>query len=213
MERITVNVIRNIYCVGRNYGLHAAELGNAIPDSPMIFMKPTHAAVEMDGSVVSLPSGFGSVHYEAELVVRIGRPYTLGATADELINGFALGIDLTMRDVQDELKMKQHPWLKAKGFRASAPMTAFRPLAEPLAELAAHEFSLWINDSEKQRGHIRDMIFDLQLLIDHIGDHYGLDQGDIIFTGTPAGVGQVYDGDRLELIWGDAVIGSCRIQL
>lgn len=202
--------IRNIYCVGRNYVLHAAELGNAVPDSPMIFMKPTHAAVEMNGGDIQLPFDHGVIHYEAELVVRIGQPYTVGASADELIDGFALGLDLTMRELQDELKKKQHPWLKAKGFRNSAPMTTFRPLSKPLVELAEREFSLHMNGVEKQRGHIRDMIFDLQHLIDHIGGHYGLDSGDVIFTGTPAGVGEVEHGDLMEIYWGGELLGSCQ---
>lgn len=205
--------IRNIFCVGRNYVLHAAELGNEVPESPMIFMKPTHAAAVMDGGMVELPAQYGEIHYEAELVVRIGKPYVAGAAAAELIDGFALGLDFTMRELQSELKKKQHPWLKAKGFRNSALLTAFRPLTDPLAELEAREFVLRINSQEKQRGHIRDMIFDLQQLIDHVGSYYGLDAGDVIFTGTPAGVGSVHDGDHLSLYWGEECLGECRIRL
>jgi len=208
-----VEGIRNIFCVGRNYVLHAAELGNEVPDSPMIFMKPTHAVAEMNGGRIGLPGQYGDIHYEAELVVRIGRPYAPGLAASNLIDGFALGLDLTMRELQGELKKKQHPWLKAKGFRNSALLTAFRPLTDPLAELEAREFVLRINSVEKQRGHIRDMIFDLQQLIDHIGNHYGLDAGDLIFTGTPAGVGSVQDGDHLALYWGEECLGECRIKL
>jgi len=208
-----VETIRNIYCVGRNYVLHAAELGNEVPKSPMIFMKPTHAATEMNGGTVELPQQFGDIHYEAELVVRIGRPYTSGITADEMIDSFALGLDLTMRDLQSELKKKQQPWLKAKGFRNSALLTPFQALTDPIHDLGSREFILRINDQEKQRGHIRDMIFDLQQLIDHIGDHYGLDAGDLIYTGTPAGVGSLHDGDHLALFWGEERFGDCRIKL
>lgn len=208
-----METIRNIYCVGRNYVLHAAELGNEVPKSPMIFMKPTHAATEMNGGTVELPQQFGDIHYEAELVVRIGRPYTSGITADEMIDSFALGLDLTMRDLQSELKKKQQPWLKAKGFRNSALLTPFQALTDPIHDLGSREFILRINDQEKQRGHIRDMIFDLQQLIDHIGDHYGLDAGDLIYTGTPAGVGSLHDGDHLALFWGEERFGDCRIKL
>lgn len=204
--------LRNLYCVGRNYRLHAAELGNAVPDSPMIFMKPSHAAAMMDGRDIFIPSSFGSVHYEAELVVRIGQQYEEGVAISEMIDGFALGLDLTLRDLQSELKAKQHPWLRAKGFRSSAPLTAFQPLTDPEAELAAHEFSLRINGEERQRGHIDEMIFDLQVLLDHIGSHYGLDVGDVIFTGTPAGVGQVQDGDQMELYWGERMLGACKLR-
>ncbi|GIQ69952.1 FAA hydrolase family protein [Xylanibacillus composti] len=204
--------IRNVYCVGRNYKLHAEELGNAVPKSPMIFMKPTHALVPMDGGDIVLPGGYGQVHYEAELVVRIGAAYERGMKAAALVSDFALGIDFTLRDLQEELKQKQHPWLKAKGFRAAAPLTRFLPAAGTEI-LEAASFSLRINDDEVQRGHVRDMIFDVQTLIDHIGGHYGLAEGDVIYTGTPAGVGRIADGDRMALYWGEEQLGSCRVCL
>lgn len=204
-------MIRNIYCVGRNYRLHAAELGNEVPNSPMIFMKPTHSAVTMDGGRISLPSRHGSIHYETELVIRIGGDYRPGIAAQDIIDAFAIGIDFTLRDVQDELKKKQHPWLKAKGFKASAPLTAFRPIAA--SRLHEEHFSLMLNGVEKQRGHIRDMIFDFQTLIDHIGQHYGLEADDVIFTGTPAGVGEVQHGDHMELYWGKERAGDCYIEV
>jgi fumarylpyruvate hydrolase len=204
-------MIRNVYCVGRNYKLHAAELGNAVPESPMIFMKPTHSVVPMNGQAIHLPSKFGSIHYEAELVVKIGKPYENGVLAQDIIDSFALGIDFTMRDEQDHLKSKQHPWLKAKGFKASAPLTEFHPLSS-LVELSAETFSLKINEIEKQRGHIEDTIFNLQNLVDEIGTHYGLKEGDVIFTGTPAGVGPIKDGDQMKLFWGETLLGECVIK-
>ena len=204
---------RNIYCVGRNYGKHAAELGNAVPDSPMIFMKPSHAAYPMDGGVLTLPAGFGSIHYEAELVVRIGRPYEPGISLKDLLQDFTLGLDLTLRDVQSELKEKQHPWLKAKGFRGSAPLAAFQPLPASQEALTGSEFSLTINGQERQRGKLADAIFDLTVLVEHIGTHYGLDAGDLIFTGTPSGVGELRSGDKLELYWADAPAGSCSVAI
>ncbi|MBJ6362406.1 fumarylacetoacetate hydrolase family protein [Paenibacillus sp. GCM10012307] len=204
-----MSTIKNVYAVGRNYALHAAELGNATPETPMIFMKPSHAAVLLDGREIRLPDQFGAVHYETELVIRMAREYEPGAKAEELIGDFALGLDLTLRDVQTELKAKQLPWLKAKGFKSSAPITAFRRF-EGLSQLAAASFSLNINGEERQRGHIQDMIFDLQTLIDHIGGHYGLGEGDVIFTGTPAGVGEIKKYDEMELFWGDELLGSCR---
>ncbi len=108
--------IRNIYCVGRNYGLHAAELGNSVPDEPMIFTKPTHAITQMDGSAIELPAGRGEVHYEAELVLHIGRDYSPGNTVDELVDRMALGIDFTLRDVQNVVKQKGYPCCRPKGF-------------------------------------------------------------------------------------------------
>lgn len=98
--------IRNIYCVGRNYGLHAAELGNDIPEEPMIFTKPTHALTPMNGSVIELPGDRGEVHYEAELVPHIGRKYEQGLTVDQLVDRMALGIDFTLRDVQTIIKKR-----------------------------------------------------------------------------------------------------------
>ncbi|WP_270169118.1 fumarylacetoacetate hydrolase family protein [Paenibacillus sp. SYP-B4298] len=202
----------SLYCVGRNYKLHAAELGNEVPDSPMLFMKPPRAAAPMDGQTIALPGRYGAVHYEAELVIAIGREYEAGMKAQELVTGFALGLDLTLRELQDDLKRKQHPWLKAKGFKGSAPMTAFERIDGP-DELAKAEFSLQVNGIERQRGHIADMIFDLQTLVDHIGQHYGLGAGDVIFTGTPAGVGAIQDQDEMALFWGDERRGHCRFAI
>jgi fumarylpyruvate hydrolase len=142
----------------------------------------------------------------------VGKPYEQGILASDLLDSFALGIDFTMRDVQDELKQKQHPWLKAKGFKASAPLTEFQPMSS-IENLFAESFSLTINGVEKQRGHLQDTIFNLQTLVDEIGTHYGLAEGDIIFTGTPAGVGPVQDGDQMKLYWGESLLGECRIEL
>jgi fumarylpyruvate hydrolase len=105
-----INSIRNVYCVGRNYKAHAAELGNDVPDQPMIFIKPTHALIAMDDRTVLIPGDQGAVHYEAELVIHIGKPYRTGIAIDELVDQFTLGIDLTLRDVQSEIKKKGHPW-------------------------------------------------------------------------------------------------------
>lgn len=202
--------IRNVYCVGRNYGLHAAELGNAVPEQPMLFSKPTHALIALDGGDILLPGSRGEVHYEMEIVIRIGRPYEKGIRADELVDGVALGIDFTLRDVQSELKKKGYPWLAAKGFRHSAPITPFRPFAGTEA-LGLKEFVLLKNGAEAQRGNANDMIFKLQTIIDFCAEHFGLGQGDAIFTGTPAGVGPVADGDRFTLqfgseTWGEGVV-------
>jgi fumarylpyruvate hydrolase len=204
--------IRNIYCVGRNYRLHAEELGNAVPDKPMIFSKPTHALVAMDGREIGLPVNQGEIHHEAELVVHLARAYEPGAQLNDLIDRMALGIDFTLRDVQSELKKKGHPWLLAKGFRGSAPLTRFIdfPGAERITEL---DFTLTNNGKEVQRGNAKDMIFSLQHIIEYCAVHFGLGAGDIIFTGTPAGVGPVADGDRLQLNWGGELLGESTVRL
>jgi fumarylpyruvate hydrolase len=204
--------IRNIYCVGRNYGLHAAELGNAIPDEPMIFTKPTHSVVSIQSQTISLPGDRGEVHFETELVLRVGKDYKQGMKVDELVDGMALGIDFTLRDVQSVIKKKGHPWLPAKGFLNSAPLSEFH--AFPGFEAVKQtEFSLLKNGEEAQRGNLNDMIFDLQVIIDFIAKHFGLGEGDIIFTGTPEGVAAVQSGDVLELVWGDESYGKFTISL
>ncbi|MBB6019136.1 2-keto-4-pentenoate hydratase/2-oxohepta-3-ene-1,7-dioic acid hydratase in catechol pathway [Paenibacillus sp. JGP012] len=203
--------ICNVYCVGRNYKLHAEELGNAVPDEPMIFMKPSHAVVPLNGEALELPASRGEVHYEAELVIRIGRNYEPGVRVDELVDAYAFGIDFTLRDVQTVIKKKGHPWTAAKGFKNSAPITAFQtfPGAETLLE---NDFTLTKNGVQVQRGNISNMIFSLQNIVDYVGHQYGLGPGDIIFTGTPEGVGAAAAGDVLELAWGSEVLGACTIK-
>ncbi|OAB39874.1 fumarylacetoacetate hydrolase [Paenibacillus macquariensis subsp. defensor] len=204
------SMIRNVYCVGRNYRLHAAELGNAVPQEPMIFMKPSHAVIPLDQSVITLPKDQGEVHYEGEIVILIHRDYEPGVTVNELVEVMALGIDFTLRDVQQVIKEKGHPWTAAKGFKSSAPLTPF--VAFPgMEELNVQDFTVMKNRVEVQRGNASDMIFSLQNIVDYIGLHYGLGKGDLIFTGTPAGVGPVSQGDQFDLLWGDKQLGSCII--
>lgn len=200
--------IRNIYCVGRNYRLHAEELGNAVPDKPMLFMKPSHALVSMDGRTIELPGDRGQIHFEAELVLHIGRTYEAGIAADDLVDRMALGLDFTLRDVQNVLKQKGHPWLAAKGFLRSAPLGPLRTFPGTYAA-ANTDFTLRKNGLEVQRGNIQAMIFDLQQIVDFCAANYGLGEGDLIYTGTPEGVGQVSDGDCFELYWGEELAGSC----
>ncbi|MBM7867296.1 FAA hydrolase family protein [Heliobacterium gestii] len=199
--------IRNIYCVGRNFPLHAAELGNAIPERPLIFSKPTHALVLLDGSALHLPGTRGAVHYEAELVLRVDHPYQKGSTADGLIGAMALGIDFTLRDVQAESKRKGQPWLEAKGFPNSAALTPFIPFPG-VAALAEADFTLTRNGVEAQRGNVRDMLFNVQQILDFCAASFGIGPGDIIYTGTPAGVGPVTPDDTFHLYWGSRCLGQ-----
>lgn len=199
--------IQNIYCVGRNYRLHAAELGNDVPTRPMIFNKPTHALAEAVGTEIELPGTRGELHYETELVLHIARPYEAGATLEQMVDKVALGIDFTLRDVQSELKKAGHPWLLAKGFQNSAILTPFH--AFPGVEvLQGTDFSLLKNGEQVQRGNISDVIFDMMTIISYIAEHFGLDRGDIIYTGTPAGVGPIADKDVMTLVWGEEEWGQ-----
>jgi 2-keto-4-pentenoate hydratase/2-oxohepta-3-ene-1,7-dioic acid hydratase in catechol pathway len=204
--------IKNIFCVGRNYARHARELGNALPQAPLFFSKPTHAFIEAGGGPVTLPGGRGRLHYEAEWVVRIGRPPAPGMAAEALIDGMALGIDFTLRDIQSELKQKGYPWLEAKGFVHSAVVTPFITFPGTTACYRS-DFTLTINGREVQRGNIAHMIFTPQALIDYCSVHFGLGPGDLIFTGTPEGVGQTADGDVFQLKWGNRPLGSFTAQL
>jgi 2-keto-4-pentenoate hydratase/2-oxohepta-3-ene-1,7-dioic acid hydratase in catechol pathway len=204
--------LRNVYCIGRNYGLHAAELGHAVPEEPMVFLKPTHAIVPMLGQEIRLPGGRGSVHYETELVVRAGADYEPGMAEADWIDAFAVGIDFTLRDVQSALKAKGYPWLAAKGFRHSAPLSEWRPFPG-LKALQETAFSLAINGEVRQVGRTAEMIFPIGTVAAYIAEHFGLRKGDIIFTGTPAGVGPVADGDRLDVSWDGKPLGSFRVRL
>lgn len=204
--------IRNVFCVGRNYRLHAQELGNAVPTSPFLFSKPTHSLVEADGEAIKLPGNQGEVHYEVEIVVHIARDYQPGLTADDLIDKMALGIDFTLRDVQTGLKEKGLPWLLAKGFINSAVLTPFHPFPG-MAALQQTDFQLLKNGEQVQKGNISDVIFDLDTLIRFAVEHFGLSAGDILFTGTPAGVGAVVDGDRLSMVWGDDIWGEFTLSM
>ncbi|WP_199622221.1 fumarylacetoacetate hydrolase family protein [Paenibacillus alkalitolerans] len=208
---MTKRQFHNVYCVGRNYAEHAKEMGNAVPESPLLFMKPSHAVVPMEGEL-ALPGGAGDIHHEAELVLHVAKPYAPGARVEDLVDRIGLGLDLTLRDVQSELKKQGHPWLPAKGFRGSAPLTALFPF--PGTERVTNtEFSLRKNGETVQRGFARDMIFPLQTLVDFIGSRFGLGAGDLIFTGTPSGVGKVSGGDRLELYWDGALLGALTVRL
>ncbi|WP_223587575.1 fumarylacetoacetate hydrolase family protein [Neobacillus bataviensis] len=204
--------IRNIYCVGRNYAAHAKELNNAVPTSPFLFSKPTHAFVEANGQEIYLPGNRGSIHYETELVIYIGRKHEKGMKADEVIDLMGIGIDFTLRDIQAELKKKGYPWLLAKGFPHSAVMSQFIEFPG-INQLMDKDFTLIKNGEMVQQGIIKNMIFDLQTIVDFTSEHFGLGEGDIIFTGTPEGVGQVFDGDHLSLKWDNQILGDCVVKL
>ncbi|MGJ7912661.1 fumarylacetoacetate hydrolase family protein [Neobacillus sp. LXY-1] len=202
----------NIYCVGRNYVEHAKELQNEVPTSPMIFSKPTHALIEATGQEISLPGNRGSIHYETEIVIRMGRSYEKGLIVDEMVDSMAIGIDFTLRDVQSELKKKGHPWLLSKGFPNSAIVSQFIPFPG-VDEMKQIDFSLLKNGVKVQQGNIQNMIFELRTIIDFIALNFGLGEGDLIFTGTPEGVGPIKDRDHLTLCWGDNILGDCLVNL
>lgn len=199
--------IKNIYCIGRNYKKHAEELGNEVPDKPLLFSKPTSALSEANGSVITYPNDKGEIHHELEIILYVGNEVKDGFKTDDIITKMALGIDFTLRDVQSALKKKGHPWLIAKGFRNSAIRTEFWDFPGE-AKCKETDFSLIRNNETVQQGNTNALIFDFQTLLEYIHQEIGLSKGDIVYTGTPEGVGPIADKEEYTLKWGEEVKGS-----
>jgi 2-keto-4-pentenoate hydratase/2-oxohepta-3-ene-1,7-dioic acid hydratase in catechol pathway len=187
-----------IICIGRNYVAHARELNNEVPDRPVFFMKPDSALV-ISNRPFFYPEFSKDVHHEIEVVIRINR---LGRSIEErfahrYFNELALGVDFTARDLQAEQKKKGLPWEIAKGFDYSAPVSEFYPL-DKLGDIHHLDFHLDINGKTVQEGNTSLMIFSFEKIIAYVSRFMTLKTGDLIFTGTPAGVGPVAINDRLE---------------
>lgn len=187
-----------IICIGRNYADHAAELGNAVPDEPVIFMKPKSALLQAH-TPFYYPEFTNELHYECELVLRVCKngKYIQERHASNYYNAVTVGIDFTARDIQDECKKNGLPWEKAKAFDNSAAVGKFIDLT-PDFNKKSIEFSLNKNGETVQKGLSKDMIFSFDSIISHISNYFSLNIGDLIFTGTPAGVGECVVGDELE---------------
>ena len=200
-----------IFCIGRNYAEHAKELNNAVPTKPMVFMKPPTALL-LDGKPLFYPDFTRNLHHEIEIVLRISKNGKAiePAFAYRYYDHIALGIDFTARDVQDELKAKGQPWELAKGFDGSAVLSDFRPLSN--FDVADIKFELQKNGTAVQVGTTQDLIFSFDTLVSYISKFFTLQQGDIIFTGTPAGVGAVAVGDLLEGFLEGEKLLTCEIK-
>lgn len=186
-----------IYCIGRNYAEHAAELGNAVPTSPIVFLKSWGALRRVDQELLAYPTE--TFHHEAELVLRVGRAVALGATPGwEVVDEVALGLDLTRRGVQSELKAKGLPWTAAKSFAGAAVISGFVPRSA-FRDPDAIEFTLTVGGEARQRGNTRDMIFKVPALLAHLAASTPLLPGDLIYTGTPPGVAGIRKGDAFVL--------------
>lgn len=190
--------VHRIYCVGRNYAEHAKEMGHAVErEVPTFFMKPADAA--WPRAEVPYPPGTTNLHHEVELVLALaagGRDLD-PARALDCVFGYALGLDLTRRDLQAAAKAKGNPWDTAKGFDASAPIGAIVPAAT-IGHPRAGELLLVVNGSERQRADIATMIFKVPEILAALSRLYELAPGDLVFTGTPAGVGPLLPGDAFE---------------
>jgi len=184
--------VQRLFCIGRNYAAHAAELGNDKPAEPVVFMKPPTAIVPT-GHDVHLPRYRGPVHQEAELVLLIGRN---GANDERDIAGVTLGLDLTLREEQNRLKAAGLPWELAKAFDDSAPLGAFVPAPAHFDGLV---FECRVNDQLRQQGNTDNMLFSVAQLIGFLAARFSLRRGDLVFTGTPEGVGPLVPGDDVEL--------------
>ncbi len=178
--------VRRILCVGRNYAAHRREMGGDDRDPPFFFSKPSDAVV-LPGVDVPYPSATSDLHHEIELVVAIGDG---GA-----IFGFAVGVDLTRRDLQNGFKAKGQPWDAAKGFDASAPISAIVPTTGAIPQ---GRITLSVNGETRQAGEVADMIWSVEEILVEAGKLWNLEAGDLIFTGTPEGVGPLVRGDRVD---------------
>jgi 2-keto-4-pentenoate hydratase/2-oxohepta-3-ene-1,7-dioic acid hydratase in catechol pathway len=187
-----------IICIGRNYAEHAQELGNEIPDEPVVFMKPKSALLQAH-TPFYYPEFTNELHYECELVLRVCKngKYIQERHAANYFNGISVGIDFTARDIQDECRKKGLPWEKAKAFDNSAGVGKFIDIT-PGFNLKNINFSLKKNGELVQEGNSGKMIFSFEKIISHISNYFSLNIGDLIFTGTPAGVGECVVGDELE---------------
>jgi len=189
-----------VVCVGRNYAEHAKELNNPVPSEPLLFIKPGSCTVPLEGGF-SIPEDRGAVHYEAEIAVLIGKPLSRKPSAEEVldaISGFAPALDLTLRDVQAKLKEKGYPWEVAKSFDGACVLAPFVP-GDAVEDLADIGIRLSLNGEVRQDGNSRDMLNPILPLIQHICGHFSLQPGDVLLTGTPAGVGPLKQGDELVL--------------
>lgn len=194
--------VRRIYCVGRNYADHAKEMGGSGREAPFFFMKPADAVLSVaDGAVGEMPypEMTQDLHHEIELVTAIGSGGRNIAAADAMAHvwGYAIGLDMTRRDLQSEAKKAGRPWCTAKGFDYSAPIGPIHPVAAGLLASAA-AIQLKVNGTLRQNGQIDQMIWSIAETIEHLSRYFALQPGDLIFTGTPAGVGAVQRGDLLE---------------
>ncbi|MDF2159348.1 fumarylacetoacetate hydrolase family protein [Algoriphagus sp. CAU 1675] len=187
-----------IICIGRNYAAHIEELKNETPGNPVVFLKPDTSLLK-NGAAFYYPDFSQNIHHEAELVLKISKEgkYIQKQYAHRYFDEIGLGIDFTARDLQDQCKAKGLPWEIAKAFNGSAPIGDFLPVTE-FPDFKDIDFHLTINGELRQKGNTSMMLFDFGTILEYVSQFFTLKKGDLIYTGTPAGVGPVKVGDRLE---------------
>ena len=188
-----------IICVGRNYAEHARELGNEIPESPVLFLKPPSSLVTLEQGI-RWNTALGECHYECELSIRIGQRLK-NATSEQAkaaIAGVTLGLDLTLRDLQNQLKAKGQPWERAKAFDGACVLGQWLA-PDMLSDYSNASFELQVNQELRQQGNTANMLFGVVELLVDISQVFSLEPGDVVMTGTPAGVGALESGDQLKM--------------
>lgn len=189
-----------VVCVGRNYADHAKEMNNPVPKEPILFIKPASAVTQFEGEI-AIPKNLGSVHHELEIALLVGKTlkHANRQTVLDSIVGIGLGLDLTLRDLQKNLKEKGHPWERAKAFDDSCPLSNFISTGDLNDAIKEKEiiFSLVKNGKIQQQGNSHEMIFSMVELSCYISQFFTLEKGDVILTGTPSGVGELHKGDKL----------------
>lgn len=196
-----MSIPSKIVCVGRSYADHAKELGNAVPDRPVLFIKPPSSLVSLEQGIV-WNRALGDCHYECELSLRIDQPLkaeTDPSQALQAVGAVTLGLDLTLRDLQNELKAKGQPWERAKAFDGSCLLGSWVEVSE-IQDWKAVSYQLQVNDEIRQKGNTALLIFEIGALIAEISQSFSLQPGDVIMTGTPAGVAALHSGDQLTMI-------------
>lgn len=199
-------------CIGRNYAEHAKELGNEVPDEPVIFFKPKSALLQTNNPFY-YPEFTNELHYECEVVLRICKngKYIQERAANKYYDAISVGIDFTARDIQNELKKKGLPWEKAKAWDNSAVLGKWTPIPANFDKNNV-QFSMKKNGEMVQSGHTKDIIHNFDKIISYASNYFSLNIGDVIFTGTPAGVGECVVGDELEGFLGDDSMFKLTIQ-
>ena len=201
-----------IFCIGRNYVAHAKELGNQVPEEPVVFLKPKSALLKPNVPFY-YPEFTNELHYECELVLRISKNgrYINKRYAHQYFDAITLGIDFTARDIQNELKQKGLPWEKAKAWDNSAVIGSWKPISE-FPDLKNINFNFYKNDILVQQGHSENMIYNFSTLLENISKYFSLNIGDLIFTGTPAGVGETLPGDTLQAVLENEVVLNLTVE-
>ena len=204
--------VGKVVCVGRNYADHAKELDNPVPTEPILFIKPA-TSITAFAEGIQLPGFGGACHFETELALLIGSQLSEASAEDALaaVAGVGLALDLTLRELQSQLKEKGHPWEKSKAFDGSCPLSPFVP-AEQVVDWRAIELTMRCNGELRQQGSSAEMITPVDSLLAYISRYFTLHPGDVVLTGTPAGVGALQSGDSVTATLTDLLTVETRVR-